>query len=181
MSQSSNSDDEEPECVICGSSDQTKILTCDFCDDSYHVKCMSPKLQNFTQEQIKALNWHCHKCKQDLSLIALENAKERATVWKAKYQEINTQHQLLIDKLVKNNIDVSNDIKDRPKSFSEAAKSQSSGNVSPKAAIKKMITSSLSSQRQMYHLSLTLINLTLQKHSDHALLSTLAPLSLDQL
>ena len=39
-----------------------------------------PELQKLTKEMISKLNWHCFKCKQDISLIALENAKERATV-----------------------------------------------------------------------------------------------------
>ena len=74
---------------------------CDFCDDVYHINCLNlPELKPLTQAAIDKLGWHCHKCKADISLIEIDNLKTRVTQWKAKYQELNAQHQNLVDKLV---------------------------------------------------------------------------------
>lgn len=54
----SDSEDEMANCLLCGKHNSpTQTLLCDNCDNPFHMKCLSPPLEN-----IPSGNWYCDKC-----------------------------------------------------------------------------------------------------------------------
>ncbi|KAL1956827.1 hypothetical protein VTO42DRAFT_6777 [Malbranchea cinnamomea] len=76
-------------CESCGKSDdRPSIVTCDGCDNSYHMKCLDPPLNSFPEHY-----WHCPKCLvgtgeygfEEGGIYSLKQFQEKADAFKRNY------------------------------------------------------------------------------------------------
>jgi len=59
------------ECKVCG--DGGNLICCDSCDNSYHLLCISPRLQS-----VPIGNWHCAECRNKQQHQMLNNSKQQS-------------------------------------------------------------------------------------------------------